>query len=65
MAQGILGKKIGMTQIFNKQGELIPVTIVEVSANVVLQQKNVELDGYAATQIGFDDKREKSQPSQC
>ncbi|AGL90308.1 50S ribosomal protein L3 [Candidatus Phytoplasma australiense] len=59
MAQGILGKKIGMTQMFNEQGEIIPITIVDVSANVVLQQKNVAIDGYNATQIGFDDKKDK------
>ncbi|PWV43792.1 MULTISPECIES: 50S ribosomal protein L3 [16SrI (Aster yellows group)] len=60
MAQGILGKKIGMTQVFNEQGELVPVTIVDVAPNVVLQQKNVDQDGYQATQIGFCDKREKN-----
>ncbi|WP_349401777.1 LSU ribosomal protein L3p [Candidatus Phytoplasma solani] len=60
MVQGILGKKIGMTQIFNEQGVLIPITILEVSTNVVLQQKKIEIDGYNATQIGFGDKREKN-----
>lgn len=59
MAKGILGKKIGMTQIFNEEGHLVPVTIVDVANNVVLQQKTIETDGYIATQIGFDDKREK------
>ncbi|HHW79791.1 MAG TPA: 50S ribosomal protein L3 [Acholeplasmataceae bacterium] len=58
MAKGILGRKIGMTQIFNENGRLIPVTVVEVSDNVVLQQKTVEVDGYVATQIGFESKRE-------
>lgn len=58
MAKGILGKKIGMTQIFNEHGVLIPVTVIEVANNVVLQQKTVETDGYVATQLGFDDKRE-------
>ncbi len=59
MAKGILGKKIGMTQIFDDNGTLVPVTVVEVTPNVVLQQKTVETDGYVATQIGFDDLREK------
>ncbi|MBP5835651.1 50S ribosomal protein L3 [Candidatus Phytoplasma meliae] len=64
MAQGILGKKIGMTQIFNEQGVLIPVTIIDVASNVVLQQKNNETDGYQATQIGYDPKREKNTTKQ-
>lgn len=59
MAKGILGKKIGMTQIFDDNGTLVPVTVVEVTPNIVLQQKTVETDGYVATQIGFDDLREK------
>ena len=59
MAKGILGRKIGMTQIFSAQGELIPVTVIEVSNNVVLQVKTVENDGYAAVQLGFQDKKEK------
>lgn len=58
MGKGILGRKIGMTQIFNENGVLIPVTVVEVSNNVVLQQKNQETDGYVATQVGYEDKRE-------
>ena len=58
MAKGILGRKIGMTQIFNENGVLIPVTVVDVRDNVVLQQKTVETDGYVATQIGFESKRE-------
>ena len=58
MAKGILGRKLGMTQIFDAAGNLIPVTVVECSANVVLQQKTVETDGYVATQVGFVDKRE-------
>ena len=59
MAKGILGRKLGMTQIFDAAGNLIPVTVVECTANVVLQQKTVETDGYVATQLGFEDKREK------
>ncbi|AXI38651.1 MAG: 50S ribosomal protein L3 [Bacillaceae bacterium] len=59
MTKGILGRKIGMTQVFAENGELIPVTVVEASPNVVLQKKTVETDGYDAIQLGFEDKREK------
>lgn len=59
MAKGILGRKIGMTQIFAEDGQLIPVTVVEAAPNVVLQKKTVETDGYEAVQVGFEDKREK------
>lgn len=58
MAKGILGRKLGMTQIFDAAGNLIPVTIVDCSSNVVLQQKTVENDGYVAVQVGCCDKRE-------
>lgn len=58
MAKGILGKKIGMTQIFTEAGALIPVTVIEVTPNVVLQKKTVETDGYEAVQLGYADKRE-------
>ncbi|MFT8884029.1 MAG: 50S ribosomal protein L3 [Liquorilactobacillus hordei] len=56
--KGILGKKVGMTQVFTDNGELVPVTVVEVGANVVMQVKTVENDGYEAVQLGFDDLRE-------
>ena len=59
MAKGILGKKIGMTQIFTESGSLIPVTVIEVTPNVVLQKKTVETDGYCAVQLGYADKKEK------
>jgi large subunit ribosomal protein L3 len=59
MTKGILGRKIGMTQVFAENGLLIPVTVVEAASNVVLQKKTVENDGYEAIQIGFEDKREK------
>jgi len=59
MAKGILGTKVGMTQIFNDDGVLIPVTVVSCDPNVVLQKKTVENDGYEATQLGFRDKRVK------
>ena len=58
MAKGILGRKLGMTQIFDAEGNLIPVTVIDCSQNVVLQQKTVENDGYVATQVGYEDKRE-------
>lgn len=57
--KGILGRKLGMTQVFAKNGKLIPVTVVEVEPNVVTQIKTVETDGYEAIQLGFDTKREK------
>ena len=57
--KGILGKKVGMTQVFSKNGKLIPVTVVEVEPNVVTQIKTTETDGYDAIQLGFDTKREK------
>ncbi|HAP3295164.1 TPA: 50S ribosomal protein L3 [Enterococcus faecalis] len=58
MTKGILGKKVGMTQIFTESGELIPVTVVEATPNVVLQVKTVETNGYEAIQVGYQDKRE-------
>ena len=56
--KGILGKKVGMTQIFTDNGELVPVTVVEATPNVVMQLKTVENDGYEAVQLGLDDLRE-------
>ena len=58
MTKGILGKKVGMTQYFTENGELIPVTVIEAQPNVVLQVKTSETDGYEAVQLGYDDKRE-------
>ncbi|MHC5252833.1 50S ribosomal protein L3 [Listeria kieliensis] len=58
MTKGILGRKVGMTQVFTENGELIPVTVIEATDNVVLQKKTVETDGYEAVQIGFENKRE-------
>ncbi|AEJ23417.1 50S ribosomal protein L3 [Weissella koreensis] len=55
--KGILGRKIGMTQVFTDNGELIPVTVIESTPNVVLQVKTLENDGYNAIQLGFSDKR--------
>ena len=59
MKKGILGRKIGMTQVFTTEGVLVPVTVIEVEPNVVTQIKTVENDGYEAIQLGFDTKREK------
>ena len=59
MKKGILGRKLGMTQVFTKSGKLIPVTVISVEPNVVTQIKTVENDGYEAIQLGFDTKREK------
>ncbi|KRM93156.1 50S ribosomal protein L3 [Lentilactobacillus senioris] len=55
--KGILGKKVGMTQVFTENGELVPVTVIEVTPNVVMQVKTNETDGYESVQLGFDDKR--------
>ena len=57
--KGILGRKIGMTQVFTESGNLIPVTVVEVEPNIVTQIKTKENDGYEAIQLGFNTKREK------
>lgn len=57
--KGILGRKIGMTQVFTKSGKLVPVTVVSVEPNVVTQIKTMENDGYEAIQLGFETKREK------
>ena len=57
--KGILGKKIGMTQVFTKDGKLIPVTVIEVEPNIVTQIKTVEKDGYEAIQLATDTIREK------
>ena len=59
MAKVILGKKLGMTQIFTEEGKVVPVTVVESGKNVVLQSKTVETDGYNAVQIGFGTIKEK------
>jgi len=55
--KGILGRKEGMTQIFDENGNMIPVTVISAEPNVVLQKKTVETDGYESVQLGFKDKR--------
>ncbi len=57
--KGILGRKIGMTQVFTNSGKLIPVTVISVEPNVVTQIKTKENEGYESIQLGFDTKREK------
>ncbi len=59
MKKGIIGKKIGMTQIFDEIGNVIPVTVIQAGPCVVAQKKTVETDGYNAVQLGFSDVKEK------
>ncbi|MBR2810094.1 MAG: 50S ribosomal protein L3 [Solobacterium sp.] len=56
--KAILGRKVGMTQVFTAEGNLIPVTVIEVKPNVVLQKKTMEKDGYEALQLGYEDVKE-------
>ncbi|WP_066640507.1 50S ribosomal protein L3 [Desulfolucanica intricata] len=58
MPKGILGKKVGMTQIFTEDGRAIPVTVIEAGPCVVVQKKTPEQDGYSAIQLGFGEKRQ-------
>ncbi len=58
MTKGILGKKLGMTQVFTEDGNVVPVTVVEAGPCVVLQKKSIDEDGYEAIQLGFDNKKE-------
>lgn len=57
MKKGLIGKKIGMTQIFDEKGNMIPVTVVEAGPCVVVQKKTTENDGYEAVQVGYGDKK--------
>ena len=57
--KGIMGKKLGMTQIFGETGELVAVTVIEATPNVVVQKKTVDKEGYDAVQLGFEPIREK------
>ena len=59
MQKAIIGKKIGMTQIFDESGKVIPVTVVEAGPCVVVQKKTIENDGYSAVQIGFGEVKPK------
>ena len=58
MNKAIVGKKVGMTQIFDEAGKVIPVTVIEAGPCVVAQVKTVESDGYNAIQLGFEDVKE-------
>ena len=60
MQKCIVGKKIGMTKLFDEKGKVIPVTVIEAGPCVVVQKKTIENDGYEAVQIGFGDKSEKN-----
>ena len=59
MEKGIIGRKLGLTQLFTENGSVVPVTVVEVGPCVVVQKKTVDNDGYSAVQLGFEDIREK------
>ena len=59
MSKAILGKKIGMTQIFTEEGAVVPVTVVEASPNVIVRVKTVDTDGYNSIQLGYGDVKEK------
>ena len=59
MKKGIIGKKLGMTQIFDEKGNVIPVTLIEAGPCVVTQKKTIENDGYAAIQLAYEDAKEK------
>jgi len=59
MKKGIIGKKLGMTQIFMENGTVIPVTVIEAGPCAITQKKTVETDGYDAVQLAFEDMREK------
>ena len=58
MPKGLIGRKLGMTQVFTENGELLPVTVIEVTPNVVVQKKTTGTDGYEAVQLGYGEKRE-------
>lgn len=59
MQKGIIGKKVGMTQIFTENGKVVPVTVIEAGPCVVVQKKTTETDGYSSVQLGFQDVSDK------
>ena len=68
MQKGIIGKKMGMTQIFDENGKVVPVTVVEAGPCTVVQKKTVESDGYVAVQLGYGDisiKRTSRPSARC
>ncbi|MHB8482595.1 MAG: 50S ribosomal protein L3 [Nitrospiria bacterium] len=60
MLNGMMGQKLGMTQIYNEKGKLVPVTIIQLGPCKIIQVKNIEKDGYSAAQIGFQEKKPKN-----
>lgn len=60
MQKAIIGKKVGMTQIFDEQGKVIPVTVIEAGPCTVVMKKDEESDGYSAVQLGYEDQKEKA-----
>ena len=60
MQKGIIGKKLGMTQVFDDKGNVIPVTVIEAGPCAVVQKKTIENDGYAAVQLGYGDAKDKN-----
>ena len=58
MQKAIIGKKVGMTQIFDESGKVIPVTVIEAGPSVVTQKKTLEQDGYVSVQLGFENVKE-------
>src|SRR5688572_20998344 len=59
MSLGLIGKKLGMTRVYNDRGEVVPVTVVDVSENDVVQARTAETDGYRAVQVGFQNGKPK------
>ena len=62
--KGILGRKLGMTQVFTADGNLVPVTVIEVQPNVVMQKKTKETDGYDALQLGYEEVKKTNKPNE-
>ena len=63
MQKAIIGRKVGMTQLFDENGRIVPVTVIEAGPCVVTQKKTIEKEGYASLQLGFEDVPEKSSHS--
>ena len=61
----VMGKKVGMTQIFAEDGKIIPVTVVETAPSVIVQIKDEATDGYQAIQLGFDEKKKEKHSENC
>ena len=59
MKKAIIGKKVGMTQIFDEAGHVVPVTVIEAGPNVVVQKKTAEKEGYESVQLGYEDQAER------